>query len=70
MMQRSEAYFKKWQEGFEAGFAKGYREGLDRATKEITITALREGYLPEAIRTLTGLSLGKIEKLREHLGDE
>jgi hypothetical protein len=54
-MQRSEAYWKKRQEFIE--------QGRDRATKKIAIAALREGYSPEAIRTLTGLSLEAIEKL-------
>jgi hypothetical protein len=60
MMQRSEAYWKKRQECIE--------QGRDRATKKITIAALREGYSPEAIRTLTGLSVEEIEKIRESLG--
>jgi hypothetical protein len=60
MMQRSEAYWKKRQECIE--------QGRDRAIKEIAIAALREGYSPEEIRKLTGLSLEAIEKLRESLG--
>jgi hypothetical protein len=65
-MNLSAAYMKKQQEWLE----EGAQRGIDRATREITIAALREGYLPEAIRTLTGLSVEEIEKLRENLGDE
>jgi hypothetical protein len=54
-MQRSEAYWKKRQECLE--------QGRDRATKQIAIAALREGYSSEAIRKLTGLSLEEIENL-------
>jgi hypothetical protein len=63
-MNLSVAYMKKQQEWLE----EGEQRGIDRATKEITIAALQEGYSPEAIRKLTGLSLGSIEKLRESLG--
>lgn len=60
MMQRSEAYWKKWQECLE--------QGRDRAIKQITIAAFREGVSPDLIMKLTGLSLEEIEKLRESLG--
>ena len=60
-MQRSEAYWKKRQECLD--------QGRDRATKEVTIAALRKGYSPDAIMDLTGLSLEEIEKLRESLED-
>ncbi len=64
IMNLSAAYMKRQQEWLE----EGAQRGIDRATKEITIDALREGYSPEAIRKLTGLSLEAIEKLRESLG--
>jgi hypothetical protein len=62
MMQRSEAYWKKRQECLE--------QGRDRAIKQITIAALREGVSPDLIVRLTGLSREEIEKLRESLGGE
>jgi hypothetical protein len=63
-MNLSAAYMKRQQEWLE----EGAQRGSDRATKEITIAALREGYSPEEIRKLTGLSLEETEKLRESLG--
>ncbi len=63
-MNLSAAYMRKQQEWLE----EGAQRGIDRATKEIAIAALREGYSSEAIRKLTGLSFEAIENLRESLG--
>ncbi len=63
MVERSSAYWKLRQECLE----KGFRKGHDRVNQEVTIAALREGYAPEAIRKLTGLSFEEIEELRQNL---
>jgi hypothetical protein len=59
IMNLSAAYLKKQQEWLT--------EGRQEERREIAIAALREGYSPESISTLTGLSLEAIEKLRVNL---
>jgi hypothetical protein len=59
IMNLSAAYIKRQQEWLEVGEQKGIGK--------VAIAALREGYSPEAIRKLTGLSLEEIEKLRDSL---
>jgi hypothetical protein len=60
-MNLSAAYLKKQQEWLT--------EGRQEERREIAIVALREGYSPESIKTLTGLSLKEIDKLRANLSD-
>ena len=53
--------YDKWCEGKEEGRKEGREEGI----REIVRAAFRQGYSAEAIASLTRLSVGEIEKLRE-----
>ena len=65
--------YDKWCEGKEEGRKEGRQEGLsegmqkgrEEGIREIVRAAFRQGYSAEAIASLTQLSVGEIEKLRE-----
>ena len=61
--------YDKWCEGKEEGRKEGLSEGMqkgrDDGIREIVRAAFRQGYSAEAIASLTRLSVGEIEKLRE-----
>ena len=65
--------YDKWCEGKEEGRKEGRQEGLsegmqkgrEEGIREIVRAAFRQGYSAEAIASLTRLSVGEIEKLRE-----
>ena len=61
--------YDKWcegkEEGRKEGLSEGPRKGREEGIRELVRTAFLQGYSAEAIASLTRLSVGEIEKLRE-----
>ena len=54
-----------YQDGHESGFNEGHESGVDKATKKIALSLIRQGFADEMITETTSLSHDEIQKLRE-----
>ncbi len=54
---------------FESSFVDGYKEGEEKATKQMVLSMAKKGMAIEIISDITGLPIGKIELIIERHND-